>query len=173
MISLLIFSCGESKEKQKQTGLEVKEVNIDEKDDILRVYFTIKTSEDDKFQLLFIDDTSEGKYDAKKRLQQAAKGQDELQTLKFEFPKKVLPYKFRIDLGEKGYETVLNIHKIRLELNDNEIEIDSSTMDRYFQKNLYIETEDWLNFKRNKVSGKYDPFLTSKAFLIKKIEMEL
>ena len=173
LICLMIFSCENTKHEKNIAEPVTKPTKIETDNDIFKVIISLKSVEDEKFQILYVADSPTGKYKPENRLQFTSKGQQDLQTLTFEFPEGIIPYKFRIDLGELGNETSLIIQSIKMKLNDNEILIDSSTMSRYFQKNIYVETTNWQSFERKKFSGKYDPFLTSKEFLIKKIQLEL
>ncbi len=172
IICALVFSCGNEKNSRNDTTTDSPTTKIEKKDSVFRVSLTAKIREDDKLQLLYIVDSPDGKYDSKNRIEANVTGKQKLQTMVFELPKNILPYKFRIDLGEKGHETTIEIDNIKIEMNTNKIVVDSSTIHRYFQKNIYLDTEDWMTFKRKSVTNRYDPFLTSKAFLIKKIELE-
>lgn len=172
IIGCFLFSCVNEKSDQNISNTIESSTKM-EKDNSIRVYLKVKVMEDDKFQLFYISEPLKGKYEPKDRIQKNVEGKNEFQTIVFQLPEDILPYKFRIDLGEKGHETSIEIDHIEIKLNKNKILIDSTTIHRFFQKNIYLDSGDEKIFSRKKVSGKYDPFLTSTAFLIKKIELEL
>jgi hypothetical protein len=171
LVILLItaFACKEEAKKKEIKEPVKKEVV---KDNIFRVFIEVKTQEDDKFQLFYIDDSPEGKFNGDKRLVQQVKGGDEVQIIQFTLPKEVLPYKFRIDLGENNYETIVVIKKVKLMYNNEVIEIDDLTLPRFFKPNVYLEKVE-TGYLRKTIDGRNDPFLLSTPLLIKKIELEL
>ena len=61
----------------------------------------------------------------------------------------------------------------KLVLNENVINIDSKTLEVFFQPNIYLERVSNGIYLRKAMNGKYDPFLISKPILDKKIEIEL
>lgn len=172
-VVVLFFSCGNNKKKNETIDIDTPSTkNVIQKDNILKIAFDIKVKEDDKFQLFYIDESPESKYNVDSRIVLPIQGSDEYQLIKFEFPPNILPYKFRVDVGENKNETLIKIRSVKLTLNNNTIEFDGATIDKFFQPNIYLnKAED--GYERKKVDGRYDPFFTSKAFLIKKMELEL
>lgn len=177
---ILIFSCKndkkhdveDQKEIQQTEKQEVENVLIEDNVFILTMF--VKVFEDDKFELYYVDDSIDGNFNSKNRLAVYVVGSNEFQTIQFKLPENSLPYKFRIDLGDNGnkYETNIEIKSITLQLNGNTIELDHTTMDSFFQPNVYLQKTD-TGYSRKVVDGKYDPFLLAKPVLIKKMELEL
>ena len=173
LIVIICFSCkDESKNKESQIVETPKEVVV--KDNIFILKLDIKANEDDKFELYYVANSPEEGFSRENRTATYIKGNKEYQTVEFKLPKDVFPYKLRIDLGDNGnkYETNIEIKSIKLQLNDNTIEIDQTTMDSFFQPNVYLQKTD-NGYSRKVVDGKYDPFLLAKPVLIKKMEIEL
>lgn len=147
---------------------------VDEKDNIFKVSINAKFLEDDKIELHYINDFSNGTFNTKDREAIYIKGSNEFQLIELSLPKGVLPSKFRIDLGDNinMHETQIDINSVDIELNGNVINIDKTILDSFFQPNIYLERNE-NGYLRKVVKDKYDPFITSKAILIKKIELEL
>lgn len=140
--------------------------------EIFRVIINVKVLEDDKFQLFYVDDSSEGKYNINKRTVTYVNGKNEFQSVEFKLPANVLPRKFRIDVGENNYETAIDIKEIEIKFNNNLIKINDKVLERFFQPNQYLKKLK-NNYMRIKIDGRYDPFIDSTPLLIKKIELEL
>lgn len=148
------------------------EKNKEAKEDVFTVLMNVKVLEDDKFQLFYIDDSPQGKYKIDERIVIPITGSNEFQIVEFALPHKLLPSKFRIDVGEKGFETLIEIREVKLKFNDNLIEINSKVFSRFFQPNIYIKKVD-NGYLRTKIDGRCDPFFVSEALLIKKIKLDL
>jgi len=174
LVLFFTISCvNKNKTVTPNKSTENEKIKDNKDNDVFKVYLDVKALEDDKFQLFYKDTSPDAKYDVKKRIEVKIKGSNDYQTVLFELPQNILPYMFRIDLGEAGYETPIDINFVKIEMNSKQILIDQTTINRFLSKNIYLETENGLTFQRKKVSGNYDPFLTSTTFLIKKIELEL
>lgn len=169
---LLIFSCKDEK-KSSIAPVDVSSENV-AKDDILTITLDVRTKEDDKFEIYYVDDFSENGYSADKRLAVYVKGNKDYQSITFTLPKEVWPHQLRLDLGENNnkYETPVEIKSIRFKLNNNNFELDGPTIESFFHPNAYMEPIT-NGYSRKVVDGKYDPFLIAKPVLIKKMELEL
>lgn len=141
------------------------------RDNSLKVVMEVKLPEDDTFQLFYFEDASQASFKVEKSISVAVKGGDDFQSLEFELPVHVIPYKFRIDVGEKGLQTPVEIRDIKLEYNTKYIEIKSPVFNRFFQTNIYLEKSK-NTFMRKEVDGRSDPFFVSTALLIKKMHIE-
>ena len=140
-------------------------------DNIFKVLLNVKVREDDKFQLFYVDDTSEGEYKANKRIVTFVSGKNEFQVVEFMLPLGVIPYKFRIDVGEKNINTLIEIREVKLGFNTKVIEINHKVFSRFFEPNIYLrKVKD--GYMRTPVDGKCDPFFRATSLLIKKIELE-
>lgn len=176
LIILTIILCYSCKDESKNKEIQRVETPKTEvvKDGVLKIILNVKVKEDDKFELYYIDDSPEGTYSVDKRLAIYTKAADDFQAIEFKLPKEAFPYNFRIDLGdnENRFESDVEIKSINLILNENIIEIDNTLIDSFFQPNVYLQkTEN--GYSRNITEGKYDPFLTARPLLIKKMELEL
>lgn len=173
LIAIICFSCkDETKNKESQIVETPKEVVV--KDNTLSIILDVKVKEDDKLELYYVINSPEDGFSRDNRYATYIKGNNEFQKIEFKLPKDVFPYKLRLDLGDNGnkYETNIEIKSITLQLNNNTIEIDHTTMDSFFQPNVYLQKTD-NGYSRKVVDGKYDPFLLAKPVLIKKMELEL
>jgi len=170
ILILIAFSCkkNENSKNSNQDLIETK----NKEDDQFKVIIEAVVKEDDKFQLFYVDNSPDGIFSPEKRVVFNLKGGDTPQKIQFTLPEKVLPYKFRIDLGENNIETIVEIYDIKLQYNNRKILIDSLVLERFFQPNIYLEK---LNngYKRKVVDGRCDPFLVSTPLLNKKMELEL
>lgn len=144
------------------------------KDDILNITLHFKTSEDDAFELFFVDDHPDTSFSESKKLVRNIKGSDTYQVVTFSLPEQVFPYHLRLDIGDNStqQETPVEIKSIRFQLNANTFEIDGAIMDSFFQPNAFLEPS-YNGYLRQIRDGKYDPFLVAKPILIKKMELEL
>ena len=165
------MSCGQEKQAKKAQDNN-STVSETLNDDIFRIIMDINIAENDRLQLFYKDSEQDESFSVEKRIVKRIKGNEGFQTVTFELPPKNLPYAFRIDLGEMSNETSIIVNEIRIELNSSELVINNKTLNRFFTKNLYLETDDNRVFLRKKINGRYDPFLISTPFLIKKIELE-
>lgn len=165
----LLYSC--ENEKNKIIGNNAKSEIV--KDNVFSVDLNIKILEDDRLQLFFINDETESGFNADKRMYIDIKGRDEFQVVSFKLPSGVLPYRFRVDLGEHKVESDILIKSIVIKFNQGVMEIDSATFPRLFSSNVYLNTTDFKTFTRNIIDNKYDPYILSTPLLDKKIEIDL
>ena len=140
-------------------------------DDLFKVLLDVTIFEDDRFQLFYVDDVSEGVFSAEKRLACNVKGKDTSQKIKFTLPKNVFPHKLRLDFGENKIETPVKINSIELKYNSDSIVVDALVLEQFFQPNIYLEKRK-SEYLRITLNGRYDPFLVSTPLLDKKIELE-
>jgi hypothetical protein len=174
IIFLILITVGCKNKSQSTSDIEIQETIKEEakRDNQFKVIMEVTVKEDDKFQLFYIDDSPEGTFTPEKRVVVNLKGSDSSQKIQFRLPEKVLPYKFRIDLGENKMETIILINEIKLQYNDEKIVIDALVLERFFQPNMYLQkTEN--GYLRKTIEGRCDPFLVSTPLLIKKMELEL
>lgn len=174
IIFLILIAVGCKNKNQSTSDIEIQETIKEEvkRDNQFKVIMDVTVKEDDKFQLFYIDDSPEGTFTPEKRVVFNLKGDDSPQKIQFTLPQKVLPYKFRIDLGENNIETIVLINEIKLQYNNEKIVIDSLVLERFFQPNIYLQkTEN--GYLRKTIEGRCDPFLVSTPLLIKKTEIEL
>jgi len=172
LVISVFFSCkNEDKKKVQETMINEQVI---EKDNIIKISINARFLEDDRFDLFYVADFPENNFNEKERLSKYLKGNDHFQSINFELPNGVFPYKFRIDLGnnENKHLTPIEIKTIMLEFNGNQILIENSELDHFFYANEFLERTD-NGYLRKEVNGRYDPFILSKPLLDKKMEIEL
>lgn len=173
ILIVLFFSC--QKEKKDTNQLKKDSPTSKKiKDNIFKIILEVKVINDDKFEVYYVDDYEEGSFNPDKRLAKFIKASNELQTIQFNLPSGILPYKFRIDVGDNinRHETLVEIKSIRLELNSEFMLIDNQLIDIFFNPNIFLVKRD-NGYLRRIVDDRYDPFLLSTPLLDKKIELEL
>jgi hypothetical protein len=175
---LFAFSCKQGENKNNNINEiedEVVSRKKQENDNRFKVILNVKMIENNRIDLFYIGDNPESGFNDQELVSKNILGDDEFQVVELELPKDILPYEIRIDLGEnsKKVETIVEINYIKLIFNKNVIEINSQTLDVFFQPNIYLEKVSNGVYLRQVVDGKFDPFLMSKAILNKKIEIEL
>ena len=176
LLALIVcFSCNDGKKKElvEPTGAKEAKAKI-VKDDILKVTLDFKVSQDDKFELYYSENDIGVNFGPNDRLAQYVKAADDYQTITFNLPKGIFPSNFRIDLGDNPIknESPVEIMSIKIQWNDNVIDIDRSLISSFFQPNAYLQQSE-TGYERRVLNDKYDPFLMVKPVLIKKMELEL
>lgn len=175
---LFAFSCKQGDNKKgniKEIDNQVVSIKKQTKDNRFKVILNLKITENNRIDLFYIGDNPESGFNDKELVSKNILADNDFQVVELELPKNVLPYQFRIDLGDNAQkvETTVEIDYIKLIFNNNVIEINSQTLDVFFQPNIYLEKVSNGVYLRQTVNGKFDPFLISKAILNKKIEIEL
>ncbi|MCM4167881.1 hypothetical protein KCTC52924_01302 [Arenibacter antarcticus] len=155
MMVLILFSCNS---RNKNVGK-----------DYFKITLIAKVLEDDKFQVFYTDEKNKG-YTENKRISTSVNKSQDFQEIPFLL--NTIPLKFRIDLGENGHKSFVEIEKVILDNGNAKIELNSKVLHRFFKGNIYTEKVD-NGYYRSDVEGRYDPFITSTALLEKKIELEL
>jgi hypothetical protein len=151
---LLLFSC----------NTRYKKVNKD----IFKITLVAKVVEDDKFQVFYIDKINKG-YTDDKRIVANVKQSIDFQEITFQL--NTIPLTFRIDLGENGHISLVEIDKVILNNGNKKIELDSNVLHRFFEANIYTSKVGSV-YHRSTVEGRYDPFISATALLEKKLELE-
>lgn len=151
---LLLFSCS------------TRNKNVSK--DIFKIILVAKVIEDDKFQVFYIDEINKGYTEDKRIIANVNKSLD-YQEITFELNS--IPLAFRIDLGENGHISILQVDKVILDNGNKKIELKSNVLHRFFEANIYT-SKVGNGYHRNTVEGRYDPFISSTALLAKKIELE-
>lgn len=175
ILAICLISCkndnNKETKKDEQEIVDTKEAVVAD-ENIFKIHLNLTVEKDDIFEVYYTSDSVEEKFSAKKKVRKKITGNSQVQEVVFELPVDVLPYNFRIDLGQNKELSSLMIHHIKLELNGEFIDIDQSLIKSFFAFNQFIEHENG-HFSLKEVKGKWDPFMISKAVLIKKIEIEL
>lgn len=164
---LVLFNLASCNEKKNTTASN----NEKAIQNTLKVSMEIKVLEDDTFQLFYFEDSSQINYEDNKRIAKPIKGKDGFQLVEFILPQNIIPSKFRIDVGENGFLSPVEIKNIQLNYNNNLIDIENTVFDRFFKTNIFLENSE-KGFVRKQINGRYDPFFASKALLIKKMKIE-
>ncbi|MFD2551529.1 hypothetical protein ACFSQP_06845 [Bizionia sediminis] len=171
---ILCFSCKNETTNTKSQELQEPEPIAKVTDNIFTFSVELKTEEADILELYYVDDFPDAPFTREKRMAKSIEAGSDFQTIEFKLPKNSLPYKMRLDIGDNGnkFETPVFINSIKLTLNNNVIAIDDTLMDSFFQPNEYV-TKIEGGYLRKTIENKYDPFITARPLLIKKIELEL
>ncbi|WP_296382658.1 hypothetical protein, partial [Winogradskyella sp.] len=144
LIVLGFLSCKEDKGNSTQKKV-IEEVGVEKrktkKEDIFKVTLNIKMLEDDKIELFYLGEFQDGNFNSKERVAKYIKGNNEFQIIELVLPKGIIPYQFRIDIGDNvnKHETQVDIKSINLELNENIINIDNTLLNSFFHPNRYLE----------------------------------
>lgn len=127
------------------------------------------SAEPDKFQLFYIPNVAKDGYIEENRISLTTNQPDTI--ISFELPIQEIPSRFRVDLGETGYETCIRINRVVFKQDNFNLEIDSKTYHRYFLPNIYVR-QMGSEFCRFSVNGRYDPFIESSELLHKQLYLE-
>ncbi len=171
LIILGFFAC-KSETSTKNEGPIT--VNKEVSEYIFKVSLEAKLMEDDKLELYYIPDFDDVNFNSQDRVAVYVKGSPNYQIIEFKLPEGIIPAKFRIDLGDNvnKFETQIAIKSVDIALDGNNISIDHTIMDNFFQPNSYLDRNN-TGYLRKVVDGKYDPFILAKPILNKKITLEL
>ena len=174
LVSLMSCKNNSRKDSIKEGTKEIMKIKeeILTADDILKVHLYLKVQKDDIFEVYYTSDSVEEKFSAKRKIRKKIRGVFQKQNIVFELPINVLPYKFRIDFGQNKEQLPIEIDNIKLELNGEFIYIEQSLLESFFAFNQFIEYDSG-RINIIEVNGKRDPFIISKALLIKKMQIEL
>lgn len=151
---LILFSC--------------RNTNQNNNKEIFKITLIAKVLEDDKFQVFYINMKNQG-YTEDKRI--VANVQRSLGYQEITFQLNTIPLTFRIDLGENGHNSIVEVDKVVLDNGNKKIELNNNVLHRFFEANIYTRKVD-KGYHRNAVEGRYDPFINSTALLEKKLELE-
>lgn len=166
-----LFSCEDKERQNNETKFIEKEISIQE--DILEVLIEVRVKENDKFQLFYVIDSLDGSFNAMDRVAVSVKGRKDFQSVQFKLPLTAHPFKFRIDCGENGIETPIEIKSLTIKFNGNEISIKEDVLFRVLKPNIYLEKLTSNSYQRKRVNNKYDPFFLSTSLLNKMMELQL
>lgn len=170
ILSICLISCKKGINQNEKKAVETKTAATDK--DIFKIHMNLTVQKDDIFEVYYTSESVEEKFSAKKKVRKKIKGALQSQSIVFELPVDVFPYNFRIDLGQNKQQETLIIHNINIELNGEVTSIDQSLIKSFFVLNKFVEYNNG-QFNLKEIKGRWDPYLTSKAVLIKKIEIEL
>lgn len=127
------------------------------------------SAEPDKFQLFYIPYEAEDGYKNENRVYFTTNPTDTI--ISFALPIQEIPSRFRVDLGERGYESCIRINRFVFKQGNFNLEIGPETYHRYFLPNIYVRQKG-SEFCRFSVNGRYDPFIESSELLNKQLYLE-
>jgi len=165
------FSCKNQSKEENPLGIPWRQSSL--KADTLSICLKVKVTNDDRFQLFYIESEEQQEFSDMRRLYIDLKAGDNFQDVCFKLPTFAPPFAFRIDIGERRNEEPIQLKKMIISLDDRQITIDQFNSHRYFEPNIYAVAINGESYLRQTVDEKYDPFIVSSKFLIKKIELEL
>lgn len=158
---------------EKKTAISQQE-NKEAKKNVFEIEITYKVSQDDVFQVFYTSDDASEHFSTKSMIRKKVFGSDEFNTVKIQLPKNMLPYKIRIDLGEKKEQGEIGIQEIKLKYLGREIDIKKELILEFFSINEFLKYDYGKGiFKSSLVNNRYDPFIISSALLNQKIKIEL
>lgn len=142
-------------------------------DNRLKITLDILVHEDDLLDVFYTSDSIDEPFSDKKRINKKIKGSENYQTVIFPFPEDVMPYSFRIDLGDNVLkkETNIEIKTIKLKLNNKAIIINKEILDYFFIANDYLKKTD-LGYLRMVDDNEFDPYLLASPVLLAKMKIE-
>ena len=132
-----------------------------------KITLKARVLQDDKFQVFYVDEKNKG-YSEDNRITTSVYKSQDFQEITFLLS--TIPLKFRIDLGENRYESIVEIEKVILDNGNDKIELDNSALHRFFESNIYLKRVQ-KGYSRKALDNRYDPFLESTPLLEKKIEL--
>ena len=149
-----------------------KNFNSSKKDNF-SITLKAKVPSDDVFELFYKNNLEAGFSEAKK-VSRKVIGKNEIQNIEFLVNANEFPFQFRIDLGQNKKQKDLMIREVILKYKNDSIIIEKELLSTFFIVNKYLslDSENGI-FKIIELNGKSDPFIISKALLVKKMEIEL
>ena len=157
LLAILFFGC-------KQSPVLNNSNTQSKINDFLTVSIKGKIWEDDIVETYFAESVQEP-YNAINKVTTYVKGSDSIQDIVFRLPERTYPFKIRIDLGAKGFETPIEILEIKLSTGRNSKIFNTEEVNKAFRKNKCLETKSGsAKFYRKKIDGVYDPYLLSNDF---------
>ena len=133
-----------------------------------KITLKARVLQDDKFQVFYVDEKNKG-YSEDNRITTSVYKSQDFQEITFLL--NTIPLKFRIDLGENRYESIVEIEKVILDNGNDKIELDNSALHRFFESNIYLKRVQ-KGYSRKALDNRYDPFIESTPLLEKKIELQ-
>jgi hypothetical protein len=139
----------------------------------LKISLDVLVQEDTIFDIFYTSDSINEPFNNEKRIFTKVKGSENPQTVTLLFPEGIMPYNFRIDLGDNALkkETNIEISTINVKLNNKDIVINRQILDHFFIANEYLKKTD-LGYLRMVYANKYDPYLLASPTLLAKMRIE-
>lgn len=163
VLVLLLFSCKRGDSEKKNSS----------KQDVFVISMKVKVLEDDVIEM-FYKRKSEKEFTEVKKIRNVVLGSKNFQNIEFLIDKSEFPFEFRIDLGQSKRQKDIIIEEIILGHKNNSIIIKKEFLSTFFSINKYLSLNSESGiFTINELNGRRDPFIISKALLIKKMEIEL
>ncbi|WP_282134860.1 hypothetical protein [Seonamhaeicola maritimus] len=180
LVFLVLTTTCKPKNKSESEKLNIKnEKAIDNKEKELKnkvfeVEVLYKISKDDTFQVFYTSLNETENFSSNYTIKKKVLASNDFTSIKFQLPENVLPYKIRIDLGEKKEQGSIAIQGIKLRYSGNEINIQKELIPQFFLINEFLKYNHKTGiFKSSVINKSYDPFMISSALLNKKIDIEL
>ena len=164
LLFLFLFNC--------KTENKFKDFGSLKKDHFL-IKLKVKVLKDDVIEV-FYKNNYENKFTEIKKIRKGVAGNPEFQNVEFLISEKEFPFEFRIDLGENKQQSDVIINKVVIESNNDSITIEKEFLATFFIVNKYLSLDTKTGaFIIHVLNDRRDPFIISKALLVKKMEIEL
>lgn len=172
---LTLTSCGDDKKpiknSDKETSSATNNYSIASKDLVLTINADFNTNDE---IIVFWKDKSIGWFDDKNTIYGGASDIDGHQSIKFNFPRGIIPNDIRIDISNNKEQKDVKINFIKIESGDREAYFFGNELNNYFEGNEYLKiTEGNEKVKLSTVGDNYDPFFKTKHPFILELERVL
>lgn len=157
--SLCLISCADRETKNKEKAFEITISAIIEKNDNL--------------ELFYMNTENQSNFSEKRKIRKKIIGNNKHQEIKYKLPLEAFPLKIRLDFGNNIEQESISIRKITFKKGNKEFELNGTDLKWFFTTNKYLENVGNGTFKFRSIKDARDPFIISKAILLKKLEIEL
>ena len=162
LLTFFFYSCDSSKK-------EVKSTETNSTSDDVTLTIEAKFLLNDKFQIYYTKEPNvelSGEFFFDKYVY----GSDQMQKVTFKFPKGVIPYKIRLDLGENNEQKNMSIKNIFISYKDNLINGDDGEfMSSWTPNESLIYNNKQFLYDIVLINGLHDPLLISNVNIEKKL----
>lgn len=162
LISFLLISCNLT---QKEDAAVEKKSTSDDVTLTLEAKFLLN----DKFQIYYTKEPNV-ELNGDNLLNKYVYGSDQMQKVVFKFPKGIIPYKIRLDLGENVGQKNISVKNISINYKDNEINGDDGEFMKSWTTNasLVYDNNKFI-YNIELINGLHDPLLITNVNLEKKL----
>ncbi|RBA29701.1 hypothetical protein [Flavobacterium tibetense] len=163
LFTIVFVSC-----KKEKTD---NQIESEEKSKTFDVTLNMVVSQDDNFQIFYIDGSNQD-FDENKSLWVSVKGSLEPQDIIFNLPEDVIPSNIRLDLGNNENQSAMKLNSFKMSYYDKSYELKDTLILRNFvigEQLNYDKTTSTLTPNKGKATI-YDPLLYPQSNLREEIE---
>ena len=167
---VLFISCKKEKNEQQSDNIEVvKKSEANKSSNTLSLELSISAKKTDTISLFFLNE-GDTKISKERSFKNEIKGENNLQTIKFEFPESVIPTKIILKFSPLITDNEIGINSAKFKLENEEFIIQSERFTQFFNPNKFIEySEEDNRFTTKKMEGNYNPAFYSREVLTDKL----